>query len=1044
MRSRLAVGNRFPASASVGALAALAAAAAASPASLEAQQRADGLDRAARVDIAEVDPGDVVVDPALLDGLDYRSVGPSRGGRVTAVAGHRSHPGTFYMGSTGGGVWKTTDYGDAWRNLSDGYFQTASIGAIAVAESDPDVVWVGTGSDGIRSNVITGRGMYRSTDAGESWTFLGLENTGQIGSVVVHPDDPDVAWAAALGSAFGPGPDRGVYKTTDGGESWDRVLFVSDSTGAVDLELKPDDPDVIYAAMWRAERKPWTIISGAREGGLFRSTDGGESWDRLEDGLPPGLFGKADLAVSADDPDRVYALIEAPEPHEGLYRSDDAGESWRQIVDHQYLLHRPFYFTNLHADPSDADVLYAMALRFYKSTDGGEEWDRIGTPHVDDHDMWINPDDPDLFIESNDGGANVTRDGGETWSSIHNQPTAELYQVDVDDRFPYWLCAGQQDNSTICVPSLPPGSHDASENPWWRAVSGCETGPAVPKPGEPEKVYGNCKGRFSVYDYRTGQEQGFWVGGNYMYGHAAEDLEYRFQRVSPIEFSPHDPDVIYHASQYVHRTTNGGQTWETISPDLTARPEGTQGVSGEPITRDITGEEFYSTIYAVEVSPHDPDVIWVGTNDGYFQITRDGGRSWTNITPPDVPPMGRVQNIDPSPHEPGTAYYAYYRYLLDDWRPFVYRTDDYGESWELLTDGSNGIPDDYPVRVVREDPDREGLLYAGTEFGMFVSFDDGAHWQPFQLDLPVTPVTDIELYRGDLVLSTMGRGFWILDDLSPLHQVDATVASSDAHLFAPRDAYRIRYQSWGGGPASPEYLQSGALIDYWIGDEPDGEVVIEILDGDGDVVRGFSSHEDGYAWEPDGPPPMAMGQGMRGPAPDRIPGPTVETARGAHRFAWDLRFPGSWSYDDDDGEWRRGGGGPMAVPGEYAVRLTVDGRSQTRPLTVRMDPRVREAGVTIADLERQLEHNLALRDAISEGNVAARRIDALQAELEGRSGSAAERMRRELAEIEAELVTDPDDEIDQYPQPMLLDQLGYLSGMTRGADQRPGRDAVER
>ena len=747
------------------------------------------------------------VNPDLFSGLRYRNVGPSRGGRVTAVTGVASQPSTFYMGSTGGGVWKTTDYGRNWHNISDGYFATGSIGAMDVADSDPNIIYVGTGSDGIRSNVITGRGAYKSTDAGETWSFVGLRDVGQIGAVIVNPDNPDIVFIAGMGNAFAPSPERGVYRTTNGGATWDQVLFISDSTGAVDLEFAPNNPNEIYASMWRGERKPWTIISGAYEGGVYKSSDGGDTWTHMTEGLPQGLIGKSDLAVSPADPDRVYVLMEAPQPDDGLYRSDDRGRTWRQVTSYNPILNRPFYYTNVDADPTNADIVYVNNEGFYKSTDGGENFERGRTPHGDNHDMWINPIDPDIFVQSNDGGANVTLDGGRTWSTQHNQPTAELYQIAIDDQFPYWIYAGQQDNSTIMVPSLPPRSMPGGQTAYWMAIGGCETGPAIPKPGNPDIVYSNCKGRFGRYNQSTGQEKQYYVGMGNIYGHNTADLVYRFQRVSPIAVSPHDPNIVYHASQFLHRTTDEGVTWETISPDLTARTPETQMISGGPITRDITGEEFYSTLYAVKESPIEPGQIWVGANDGPIHMTRDGGANWTNVTPPDLPPGGRVQTVEPSPHRPNKAYVAVLRYQLDDWEPHIYRTDDYGRTWTRLTTGTNGIPADSPTRVIREDPDREGLLYAGTEFGMFVSFDDGANWQSFQLNLPATPVTDMRVHQKDLVISTMGRSFWILDDLTALHQLNEDVASSNVHLFAPRDAYRMRYggrRGRGGGSPADE------------------------------------------------------------------------------------------------------------------------------------------------------------------------------------------------------------------------------------------------
>ena len=961
-------------------------------------------------------------EPALFAALEYRMVGPTQGGRVTAVAGHRAHPGTFYMGATGGGVWKTTDYGQTWANVSDGFFATPSIGAIRVAESDPDVVWVGTGSDGIRSNVITGRGVYRSSDAGATWRFVGLPEAGQIGAVLVHPDDPDLAYVAALGHPFGPNPDRGVYRTTDGGRTWTHLLYVSDSTGAIDLEFAPDDPRQIYAATWRGERKPWTIISGAHEGGVYRSTDGGDTWAKLGGGLPTGLIGKSDLAVSPADPDRLYVLIEAA-PGGGLYRSDDRGTSFRLVSDERGLLDRPFYYTNVDADPTDAEVVYVNSTRFYKSTDGGASFTRIQTPHGDNHDMWINPDDPRLFIQANDGGANVTTNGGATWSSQMNQPTAELYQVNVDDQHPYWLYAGQQDDGTVAVPSLPPHPTVMGPAGWWIAVGGCETGPAVPKPGDHHVVYANCKGRFGRFDKRTGQEQQYYVGAQNLYGHNPRDLHYRFQRVSPIEVSPHDPDVVYHASQYVHVTRNGGATWETISPDLTAFEPDKQVISGQPITRDITGEEFYSTIYALRESPRVPGLLWAGSNDGLVHMTRDGGETWANVTPRDLPANGRVQHVEPSPHRPEKAYVAVYRYLLDDWSPYLYRTTDYGRSWTLLTTGANGIPATTPTRVLREDPDREGLLYAGTEFGMFVSFDDGVRWQPLQQNLPVVPITDIKVHRKDLVLSTMGRSFWILDDVSPLHELSPAITRAPHHLFQPRDAIRQRHRRETGDASAPSFPPPGATLAYYLGSETSDEVVLEIIDRGGGVLRRFSSADRGAVEE--------VTQGMRAPVEVRSGRPRLSSTRGLHRIVWDLAHPGPWSAN----ERTSGDDGPLAVPGTYRARLVVGAWRAERTFQIVVDPRVSAVGVTQADLEAQLALSLRVRDALGAARLASRRITTLLAE--GSAGSEADRLRA----FQRQLATD---DAQRYPQPMLIDQLAYLYEMLTRADQRPGRDADER
>ncbi|PYT04337.1 MAG: hypothetical protein DMF60_15670, partial [Acidobacteria bacterium] len=732
-------------------------------------------------------PSPANVDPALFKGLRYRLVGPSRGGRVTTVTGVPSQPKTFYMGVASGGLFRTTDAGTTWVPITDGKVPLGSIGCVAVAESDPNIIYLGTGSDGVRSNVSTGRGVYKSTDSGQTWKFIGLYNAGQIGSVRIHPANPDIVWVSAVGDAFKPNPERGVFKTTDGGQTWRRVLFLSDGVGSMDVELQPGNPNVVYAWMSHLERKPWTIISGSREGGFYKSSDAGEHFTNIKTGLPTELIGKANLAVTAANPNRIYALVEA-KPGGGLYRSDDAGQSWSLVNSQASLIQRPFYYATLGADPTNEDAVYAGAEGFFKSTDAGKTFTTFRVPHGDNHDIWINPKDGRTMIQSNDGGANVSTDGGLTWSTQMNQPTAEIYGVWVDNQFPYKLYGAQQDNTTLIISSqADPASRDD-----WRPGPGCETGPIMPHPKNPDIVYGSCKGQYGVMNLKTGQQKNYWIGAQSLYGNPASDLAYRMQRVSPMATSPHDPEVLYYGSQYLHRTRDRGVTWEKISPDLTARPDCCQGVSGEPITRDVTGEEFYSTLYAIAESPLEKGVIWTGANDGPFHVTRDNGKTWSNITPKDLPQGGRVQYIDPSPHRKGSAYYAAYRWLLGDYQPYIYRTDDYGKTWTRLTDGKNGIPADWPARVVREDPDREGLLYAGTEFGMFISFDNGGRWQSFQLNLPNVPITDIKVHKKDLVVATQGRAFWILDNIASLHQLTSRVTASEVHLFKPRDGYRTR------------------------------------------------------------------------------------------------------------------------------------------------------------------------------------------------------------------------------------------------------------
>lgn len=981
--------------------------------------------------MATAAPADTVPG-SLFDELRYRPLGPNRGGRVTAVAGVPDQPLTFYMGPTGGGVWKTVNAGGTWENVSDGYFPTPSIGAIRVADSDPNVIYVGTGSDGIRSNVIAGKGVYKSVDAGKTWTFAGLPNAGQIGAVLIHPANPDLVLVAALGKAFAPNRDRGVYRTTDGGRTWRQILFVSDSTGAADLEFAPDDPTTIYATMWRGERKPWTIISGAREGGIYKSTNGGDTWTKLAGGLPNDLVGKADLAVSPADPNRVYALVEAL-PGGGLYRSDDRGVSWRLQTSFAPLLDRPFYYANVEAAPDQADVVYVMATGFWKSVDGGRTFSPARAPHGDHHDLWINPKRPQVSVQSNDGGANVSLDDMRTWSTQYNQPTAEIYQVNVDDQTPYFLYGGQQDNGTaIAVPSLPPAGWTA-ESPvnWSLQMGGCETGPSVAKRGDPGIIFANCKGRFTRYNQRTGQEADYAVGARDLYGHNPRDLRDRFQRVVPIALSPHSVSTVYHASQFLYRTQDEGKTWERISPDLTANEPDKQVISGAPITRDITGEEYYSTIYAVKESATERGVIWVGANDGPVSVTRDDGKTWQRVTPAGIVPGGRVQTVEPSPIRRGKAYVSILRYQLDDWQPYAFRTTDYGKSWTRITTGSNGIPADVPVRVVREDPSREGLLYAGTEYGLYVSFDDGTTWQSLQRNLPVTPVTDIGVHQKDLVLSTMGRGFWILDDLSPLHELNATLVSARAHLFQPRDALRLRYSPPRVGPGDPVHPAPGMNIDYSLAADATEPVKLEILDGAGAVLRTFTSNDPG-AGTPPGQGGMRVGFG---PA---VAGPRVAARAGLHRFRWDFALPGP------EGAGGRGGSrGPWVAPGAYRARLTVGEWSATKPFRLLIDPRLAADGITEAVLVEQLAMSLKARDLVT----SARRLVARLGELKGRvatlTGAEAEKARAaqpRLTALEARLVTAG----GRYPTPMLADQIAFLYSITQVADQQLGRDVYER
>ncbi|GAB5527563.1 MAG: hypothetical protein Roseis2KO_54350 [Roseivirga sp.] len=961
-----------------------------------------------------------------LKAYEFRSVGPMRGGRVTAVEGVNDRRSTFYMGATGGGVWKTDDYGISWKNISDGYFSTPSIGAIAVYQKNPDIIYVGTGSDGMRSNVIQGKGVYKSTDEGKSWEFIGLPEAGQIGAVEIHPDNPDLVYVAAIGQPFRANPERGLFKTEDGGKSWKKILYHSDTIGVVDMEFAPDDPNTIYAGLWRGERKPWTIISGSSEGGVYKSTDGGDNWTKLTNGLPAKLIGKIDFAVSAANPDVVYANIEASDDQGGLYRSDDRGASWEFVSDNRNLTNRPFYYTNIYANPGNEDVVFNNALRFQRSDNGGKKWKGLSTPHGDNHDIWINPNDTSIWIQANDGGANVTLNNGASWSTQANQPTSELYQVEVDDQQPYWLYAGQQDNSTVALPSLPTGSRTS---PIF-GVGGCETGPAVPKPGDHNIVYSNCKGRFGVYDKRTGQELQYYVGATNIYGHDPKKLKFRFQRVAPIHVSSHNPDVVYHTSQYVHKTTDDGKTWEIISPDLTAFESTKQVTSGSPITRDVTGEEYYSTIYAIRESKLKEGLIWVGANDGPVHVTQNGGTSWENVTP-NMPKGGRVDAVEPSPHNPAKAYIAVLRNQLGDDMPYIYKTEDYGKTWILLTDGSNGIPMGQPTRVIREDPTQEGVLYAGTEFGLFISFDDGANWQSFQNNLPVTPITDIRIHQNDLIMSTMGRGFWILDDINSLSQM-ASVSESDAYLFKPEDSYRFRYFARGGRDGvSPQYPSPGITIDYYLRDIED-DITLEIVNADGRIVKSFTSgkSEPAVDLEPD------MATGFVNPPPSS----GLKKKEGVNRFRWNMRHFGGWSQNE-----RRSykGNGPMVSMGTYTARLTANGKTLTHQFNIELDPR--NTLITEEDVKAQEELALAIRDFQDEVNqlvyTLSEKRKALKNSLDTEKVSRRQKRKQEaLDNVYYQLVTPP----GTYMQPMLQSQTGYLNSMLGRADQRPGKDAYDR
>jgi photosystem II stability/assembly factor-like uncharacterized protein len=1000
---------------------------------------------------AAAQEADAAYDPVLLENLTYRMIGPYRAGRVTAVDGVTGAPTTFFMGSTGGGVWKTVDAGETWTNISDGSFDVASIGAVEVADGDPSVIWVGTGSACIRGNVSTGRGVYRSTDGGRTWTFAGLPEVGAIGKVVTDPRDPNRVFVAALGHPFGPNPERGVYRSTDGGETWKNVLFVSDSTGAVDLAIDPANPRTLYAAMWRAERKPWTLIDGAEEGGVWRSRDGGDSWEKLTDGLPDEPVGRIGLSVSASRPDRVWALVTA-EPGGGVFRSDDGGDSWTRTSDDRDLRGRGWYYSHITADPTDPNTVYVENAGFYRSIDGGETFERVPVPHGDVHDLWISPEDADVMVVANDGGAQVSLTGGDSWSTMHNQPTAELYRVEVDQQWPYRVYGAQQDNSTISVPSASVGALTPESE--WYDVAGAESGHIAVHPADPDLVYaGNYIGRIDRYDHRTGRSRNVILYPQMQDGVAPKDLTYRFQWNAPIVISRHDPDVVYHASNYVHRTRDGGMTWETLSPDLTTDQEWQQELPGGPIQHDHTGVEVYNTIFAFAESALTAGELWAGTDDGLVHLSRDHGATWTDITPDGMPEGGTVNVLEPSAHAPGVAYAAVYRYREDDWRPYIFRTRDFGRRWTLLTDGRNGIPADHPVRVVREDPVRQGLLYAGTEFGLFISFDDGARWQPFRQNLPVTPITDLAVHRGDLVVATQGRSFWILDDLSAVRQLDPEVARADAHLFRPRDVPQLDLRSFRGDRA-PDPAPEGAMIQFLLSEDPDEDrpVHLDVLDTEGAVVRSFATNVE---LERDPDSPAARPRRDAGPEPEAL-----HAERGINRFVWDLKYPGP---EIVEGAVMSLGytGGVWAPPGEYRARLTVGDRVATESFMLRPDPRMPE--LDPAELQETFELAVAVRDAVTEVHEAIRRLRSVREQAEAIAERAVDARGpedplavriREHADTMSATLTAAEEELIQtrnvsgqdplnFP-PKLDNQLVYLYGHVNAAYGRPTEGSYER
>jgi photosystem II stability/assembly factor-like uncharacterized protein len=890
-------------------------------------------------------------NPEKFKGMKWRDIGPYRGGRVLAVTGVVGDPYTYYFGGVGAGVWRTTDGGVSWQSISD-QSVISSIGAIAVSESNPNVIYVGTGESCLRGNISYGDGMYKTTDGGKTWEHIGLKDSQHIARVWVDPRNSDHVLVAVLGHAYGPNAERGVYRTMDGGKTWDKVLYKDENSGAIDISVDPHNSNVVFAALYQIRRSPWSLESGGPGSGLYRSIDGGNTWKHLEGkGLPEGILGRIGVSVSGGDSNRVYALIESKQS--GLYRSDDGGENWSKVNDDQRMTQRAWYFTHIFADPKSPDTVYVLNTGAFRSSDGGKTINLLPAPHGDHHGFWIDPQNPSRMINGNDGGATISVDGGKSWSTQYNQPTAQFYHVAADNDFLYKVYGAQQDNSTIGIETRTDDGYIGRQH--WFDAGGGESGYIQPDPRDSNIIYsGSGGGLITRLDRRSEQEQDVTVWPEDSSGHGVGDMKYRLGWTQPILISPHDPNVIYTTGERVFKTTDEGKSWTAISPDLTRNDKSKQVSSGGVLTKDNTSVEFYDTVFAIAESPVQKDLLWAGTDDGLIHVSKDGGKNWANVTPKGIPEWSLVSIIEASPFEAGTAYAAVDTHKIDDLKPYLYKTTDFGKSWTKVT---NGIPDGAYAHAVREDPVRKNLLYAGTETGIYVSFDGGGNWQSLQLNLPNSPIHDLIVKNDDLVVATHGRAFWILDDLTPLRASGG--AGSEAVLYKPRPTYRLRWpDSFERRQPVGENPPNGAIVYYYLPTAPKGVVSLEFLDGSGKVVRRYSNEEKKEAETPPEWPDQT-------PPDEKIP-----ANLGLNRFAWDLRSQGATPLAGEPGaEFRNRG--LMVSAGAYTVKLTVDGKSYTQPLELKVDLRVKASP---ADLQKQAELGQKVLAEISEIHQAVIRI----------------------------------------------------------------------
>ncbi len=975
-------------------------------------------------------------DPNLIKGMRYRLVGPYRGGRSLSAVGVPSQPHTYYFGAVGGGLWKTTNSGMTWTSLWDNQ-PVSSVGAIAVADTDPNVIYAGTGEACIRGNISHGDGVYKSLDAGKTWKHIGLKETRNVSKILVHPRNENIVFVAALGHAYGNNPERGLFRSTDGGKTWEKVLYKDQKSGAIDISFTPGNPNVMFAAMWEAGRTGWSLTSGGPGSGLYKSTDGGATWKQITRGLPD-LMGKIGVAVSAD-PNRVYVILEALEEKGGFYRSDDGGESFRQLTDDHRLRQRPWYYTHITADPKNVDTVYVLNTAVLKSTDGGRNFSPVrGIPHGDHHFLWIDPNDSSRMADANDGGGTISVDGGRTWSRQDNIPTAQFYHVTTDDQWPYVIYGSQQDNSSVSIASRSDQGGIGRED--YDPVGGGEAGDISATPDGQIVYAGEYFGILTRFDRRTKQAQNVSVWPDDTDGWEAAPLKYRFNWTQPIRVSKFDPNIVYYTGNHVFRTNNGGMSWDVISPDLTRNDKSKQGRSGGPITGENISIEYYNVVFSFAESPHDRNTLWAGADDGLVHLTRDAGKSWQNVTPKDMP-EGMVSQIEVSPHDPATMYFALDRHKFDDLAPHIYKTSDYGKTWKKIV---NGIAPESFARAVREDPKRKGLLYAGTETGVWVSFDDGANWQKLQLNLPTSPIHDLVVKNDDLVVATHGRSFWVLDDLSPLRQMSDAMSKSEVHLFTP--AATTRWRGAGGfgggqGPPQGENPPRGTVIYYYLKAEQKDEYTLEILDKQNNVVRKFTSREP----RREGPPAE---EPFRPQAPRTLP-----STAGLQRWVWNMQYelppiaPGvQWDMGEPDM--------PMALPGNYTVKLTVGGKSYTAPVELKLDPRVK---VAPADLDKQYELMTRIRTLLGETHGAVLEIRSLREQMAALprrfAGNAkykplldsAAAIEKKMFPVEAELIevyAKSSQDMCNYPT-KLSSKIAWLDNVVNSADTAPTKQSYE-